>query len=73
VETQTPTFPPMCIDNFEKDDAGIHFYTDLEIISKFYFVLRTLGPAAYSLNNIYHQVTNISVPDHFFLVLIKLR
>ncbi|XP_062578650.1 uncharacterized protein LOC134240580 [Saccostrea cucullata] len=73
VGTQTPTFPPMCIDNFEKDDAGIHFYTGLETISKFYFVLRTLGPAAYCLNYVYHQVTNISVPDQFFLVLIKLR
>ena len=73
VEIQTPTFPAMCIDNFEKDDAGIHFYTGFETISKFYFVLTTLGPAAYSLNHIYHQVTNISVPDQFFLVLMKLR
>jgi hypothetical protein len=39
----------MCIENFEKDDAGIHFYTGLEAISKFHFVLRTLGPAAYIL------------------------
>lgn len=63
----------MCIDNFEKDDAGIHFYTGLETYIKFYMVLRTLGPAAYCLNYIYHKVTNISVPDQFFLVLIKLR
>lgn len=27
VKTQTSILPPMCIDNFEKDDAGIHFYT----------------------------------------------
>lgn len=73
VETQTPTLPPMCIDNFEKDDAGIHFYTGLETYVKFYMVLRTLGPAAYCLNYIYHKVTNISVSDQFFLVLIKLR
>lgn len=63
VETQTPTLPPMCIDNFEKDDAGIHFYTGLETYVKFYMVLRTLGPAAYCLNYIYHKVTNISVSD----------
>lgn len=73
VETQTPTLSPMCIDNFENDDAGIHFYTGLETYVKFCMVLRTLGPAAYCLNYIYHKVTNISVPDQFFLVLSKLR
>lgn len=73
VKTQTSILPPMCIDNFEKDDAAIHFYTGLETCVKFYMVLRTLGPAAYCLNYIYHKVTNISVPDQFFLVFIKLR
>ncbi|XP_061196585.1 uncharacterized protein LOC133204857 [Saccostrea echinata] len=73
VETQTPKHPPMSIDNFTNDDAGVHFYTGLETLRKFYFVLRTLGPAAYYLNYVYHQVSNISVPDQFFLVLCKLR
>ena len=40
---------------------------------KFKFVLNTLGPAAYCLNYIYHNVGNISVENQFFLVLMKLR
>ena len=40
---------------------------------KFKFVLNTLGPAAYRLNYIYHNVGNISVENQFFLVLMKLR
>ena len=73
VQTQTPQYPPMSINNFTNDDAGVNFYTGLETLTKFYFVLRTLGPAAHCLNYIYHRVSNISVPDQFFLVLCKLR
>ncbi|XP_062610837.1 uncharacterized protein LOC134272644 [Saccostrea cucullata] len=73
VQTQTPRYPPMSIENFTNDDAGVNFYTGLETLTKFYFVLRTLGPAAHCLNYIYHKVSNISVPDQFFLVLCKLR
>ena len=65
--------PPMSINNFTNDDAGVNFYTGLETLTKFYFVLRTLGPAAHCLNYIYHKVSNISIPDQFFLVLCKLR
>lgn len=72
-DTQTPKLPMFTIDNFEKDDAGIHFYTGLENYGKFFFVLHTLGPAAYCLQYAYHHVSNISVPDQFFLVLMKLR
>ena len=63
----------MSINNFHKDDTGVNFYTGLETITKCFFVFSTLGPAAYCLNYVYHKVTNISVPDQFFLVLIKLR
>ena len=73
VETQTPFSPLMSINNFHKDDAGVNSYTGLESISKLFFVLSTLGPAAYCLNYVYHRVTNTSVPDQFFLVPIKSR
>ena len=56
---------PMRIDNFTIDDAGVNFYTGLETLTTFYFVLRTLGPAAHCLNYIYRRVSNIGVPDQF--------
>lgn len=70
---QTPAQPIFSIDNFRTDDEAIHFYTGLEHYAKFLFVLRTLGPAAYNLNYIYHQVVTVCVPDQFFLLLMKLR
>lgn len=48
LSTQTPSYPMFSIDNFIHDDAGINFYTGLENHDRFQFVLRTLGPAAYS-------------------------
>lgn len=73
VPTQTPKQRMYSIENFRKDSAGVHFYTGLENIFKFYFVLHTLGPAAYCLNYIYHNVVTIDIPDQFFIVLMKLR
>ena len=73
VETQTLKLPPFCIHNFEHDSAAVHFYTGLEDYLNFFFVLNTLGPAAYCLNYIYHSVVSISVPNQFFIVLMKLR
>lgn len=73
VATQTPPLPIMSIDNFENDDAGVNFYTGLETFSQFFLVLQTLGPAAYCLNYVYDDVTDIGVPDQLFLVLLKLR
>lgn len=73
VATQTPPLPIMSIDNFENDDAGVNFYTGLETFSQFFLVLQTLGPAAYCLNYVYDDVTDIGVPDQLFLVLMKLR
>lgn len=73
VGSQTLPLPIMSIDNFENDDAGIDFYTGLETFSHFFMVLRTLGPAAYCLNYVYGDVLGITVPDQFFLVLMKLR
>ena len=72
-QTQTPKQPMFSIENFVDDDAGVHFYTGLENYIKFNFVLSTLGHAAYCLNYAYINVTNVSVPDQFFMVLIKLR
>ena len=54
--TQTAPQPMFSIENFSKDDKAIQFYTGLESYLKFKFVLNTLGPAAYSLNYIYHSV-----------------
>ena len=73
IETQTPKLPTFSLDNFVGDDAGIHYYAGLEEYSKLIFVLQTLGPAAYCLQYAYYQVTNISVPDQFFMVLMKVR
>ena len=70
---QTPKPAAYSIHNFEKDPAAVHFYTGLETYMKFYLVLHTLGPAAFQLNYVYHSVSNISVPDQLFLVLMKLR
>ena len=61
------------IKNFTHDDYYLHFYTGLETYEKFCFVLHILGPNAYQLNYIYNTVNKISIPDQFFLTLIKLR
>jgi hypothetical protein len=37
------------------------------------FVLRTLDPAAYCLKYIYFQVDSVSVENHLFMTLMKLR
>jgi hypothetical protein len=65
-ETQTTKQQKYSIEDFRHNDAGVHFYTGLENILKFYFVLSTLGPSAYCLNYAYHNVKRISVPDQFF-------
>jgi hypothetical protein len=72
-EVQTPKCPAYSIHNFENDEAAVHFYTGLETYMKFFFILNTLGPAAFCLKYVYHTVVNVSVPDQFFIVLIKLR
>lgn len=71
--SQTDTQPLYRLDNFRSNDKAIHFYTGLESYVKLLFVLSTLGPAAYCLDYIYHNVVTISVPDQFFITLIKLR
>ncbi|XP_014679474.1 PREDICTED: uncharacterized protein LOC106819344 [Priapulus caudatus] len=58
---------------FVTDPKGIHYYTGLETYDKFLFVLNTLGPAAYRLNYFHGVDPTLSVPDQFFLTLIKLR
>jgi len=70
---QTPKVAAYSIHNFEKDPAAVHFYTGLETYMNFVLVLHTLGPAAFQLNYVNHSVSNISVPDQLFLVLMKLR
>lgn len=71
--SQTVAKPMFDIDNFVNDNEGILFYTGLESYVKFMFVLNTLGPAAYNLNYLYHHVISISVPNQFFITLLKLR
>lgn len=71
--SQTPLRPMFSVDNFLNDDTGMHFYTGLESYTKFMFVLRTLGPAAYCLKYIYFQVDSVSVENQLFMTLMKLR
>ncbi|XP_052091409.1 uncharacterized protein LOC127728218 [Mytilus californianus] len=49
--TQTPSMPLFSAENFEMKtrDTATHFYTGLELYTKFLFVLTTLGPAAHCL------------------------
>ena len=42
--TQTAPQPMFSVENFMKDNKGIHFYTGLESYLKFMLVLITLGP-----------------------------
>ena len=72
-ETQTITWPSLCIEKFQDDPAGIMFYTGLSTYSDFKFVLATLGEAAYNLNYLYFRSDHLSVENQFFLTLIKLR
>ena len=71
--TQTPHDPPMSIDRFTHNDEAVHHLTGLESYDKFVFVLSTLGPAAYNLNYRWKNCQLISVPNQFFITLIKLR
>ena len=71
--SQTEDEPPFNVSRFSCDDAGIHYYTGLENYDKFMYVLSTLGHSAYNLTYYSHRCDNISVPNQFFLTLIKLR
>jgi len=55
---------------FDNDD--IHYYTGFKNHSKVTFVLSTLGHAANNLSHYAHRCESLSVPNQFFLVLIKL-
>ncbi len=70
---QTDDLPPFSVERFTDDDDGIHYYTGLESYRKFLFVLSTLGSAAYNLNYRFSGCKKLSVPDQFFLTLVKLR
>jgi len=71
--SQTEDEPPFNVSRFSCDNLGIHYYTGLENYSKFLYVLSTLGHSAYNLTYYGHRCDNISVPNQFFLTLIKLR
>lgn len=75
VASQTKALPRFSIQNFIDDPAAVHFYTGLESYEQFYFVLSTLGPAAYALQYQYdgYDVTNLTAEDKLFLTLIRLR
>ena len=71
-ETQTEgkEKPLYDVEKYVDDHKFIHFYTGLDSYFKMMFVLTTLGPAAYSLNYLYHTVEKLSVPNQFFMTLI---
>lgn len=71
--SQTDVDIPFDIVKFMFDDDAIHYYTGLENYSKLMYVLSTLGQTAYYLSYYAHRCENLSVPNQFFLVLIKLR
>lgn len=72
-DTQTPTWPSLCIEKLYNDDDAILFYTGLSTYDDFIFVLATLGDAAYHLHYMYNRVDQLNVENQFFLTLIKLR
>lgn len=72
-QTQTPEWPPICIERFQDRDDAIHYYTGLESYGKFKYVLATLGPAAYELEYRWRTPKSLSVENQLFLSLIKLR
>ncbi|XP_052059388.1 uncharacterized protein LOC127700000 [Mytilus californianus] len=66
--TQTPSMPIFSAENFEMktSDTAMHFYTGLELYTKFLFVLTTLGPTAHCLRYIYFQIDRVSFENQFF-------
>ena len=75
VESATNTLSTaiFSVDKFSKDDKSILYYTGLESFGKFKLVLNVLREAAFHLRYMYGPIYQISVPDHFILVLMKLR
>jgi len=71
--SQTDVGVPFDIMKFMFDDEAIYYYTGLENYTKVMFVLSTLGHAAYNLSYYAHTCENLTVPNQFFLVLIKLH
>ncbi|CAC5413894.1 unnamed protein product [Mytilus coruscus] len=72
-DSQTQTWPALCVEKFEDDPAGMKFYTGLQSHYDFTFVLASLGEAAYKLYYIYFRSERLSVENQFFLTLVKLR
>ncbi|CAC5390638.1 unnamed protein product [Mytilus coruscus] len=72
-DSQTQTWPALCVEKFEDDPAGMKFYTGLQSHYDFTFVLASLGEAAYTLNYLYFRSEQLSVENQFFLTLVKLR
>ncbi|XP_013391522.1 uncharacterized protein LOC106159689 [Lingula anatina] len=58
------------VQQFVDNPDAIMYYTGFENYEHFTFFLKVLGPAAYSLN---YESKSLSVEDHLFLTLIKLR
>ncbi|CAC5386817.1 unnamed protein product [Mytilus coruscus] len=72
-DSQTQTWPALCVEKFEDDPAGMKFYTGLQSHYDFTFVLASLREAAYKLNYLYFRSEQLSVENQFFLTLVKLR
>ncbi|XP_033759277.1 uncharacterized protein LOC117341516 [Pecten maximus] len=71
--TQTDKQAMFSVEKFEKDNEAIHYYTGLETYAKFMMSLHSLGPAAFCLNYVFFQVQGLSVPNQYFMTLMKLR
>ncbi|CAC5379506.1 unnamed protein product [Mytilus coruscus] len=63
-DSQTQTWPALCVEKFEDDPAGIKFYTGLQSHYDFTFVLTSLGEAAYNLNYLHFRSEQLSVANH---------
>ncbi|CAC5425311.1 unnamed protein product [Mytilus coruscus] len=58
--SQTQTWPALCVEKFEDDPAGMTFYTGLQSHYDFTFVLSSLGDAADNLNYLYFRSEQLS-------------
>jgi hypothetical protein len=61
----------LCIEQL--DSRAVQYYTGLDNLTAFTYVLGTLGQAAYHLNYRWGTPKDISVENQFLLTLIKLR
>lgn len=72
--TQTPNILRLfTTDLLLEDNMSVSYFTGLESIDKFKFVLSTLIPMANNITYRWSRVVSLSIEDQFLLLLIKLR